>query len=167
MPEHELWAIFTKNDFVDKSAHKIVAKNWHLALYELSDDVLISTKMIDSIYKHNQKIWKYLNQHGHQNAEMEFMDEVNKIKKDISKAIGLSIKEIDLTKYKIPDISYLHSEFFTEIAQLKEHLYHFNIYNYDYKEKYSQEQLLIQYTVDTDNEKIINIKGNTLKNDGK
>jgi len=165
LPKFELWAIFIKNDFVDKSAHKIIAKKWHLELYELSDNVLESTKMIDSIYKHNQKIWQYLNQHGHQHAEMEFMNEVIKVKNEISKAVSLSINKIDLTQYKIPNISYLHSEFYTEIDSIKTHQYRFSIYNFDYKKKYTQTNLLIQYTVDINTEKIKIIKGN--KNDGK
>jgi hypothetical protein len=160
-PFLEVWTLFSDNSFVNSNAHRIASKNWPFTIYSMSGDVILDEKIVDSVQKNNQTVWQYLDSHGHENSEKEYLQEYYTEKREISKAIKISQAQLDLSKYKPKETSYLHAKFYVGVTKIKEHIYQFSIFVIDYNKPYSQEEIILKYQVNTEKEEITILKNTT------
>ncbi len=157
-PYLEVWTLFTNDSFVNSNAHRIASQKWPFTTYSMSGSIILDEKIVDSVQKNNQTVWQYLDMHGHKDSRKTYLGQFYTEKQEISKAIQISKTQLDLSKYKPQEVSYLHAKFYVGITKIKEHFYQFSIFVIDYNKPYSQEELMLKYLVNTDKETIKIIK---------
>jgi len=157
-PYLEVWTLFTDDSFVNSNAHRIASQKWPFTIYSMSGSIILDEKIVDSVQKNNQTVWQYLDTYGYKNSKKTYLGQFYSEKKEIEKAIQISRAQLDLSKYKPKETSYLHAKFYVGVTKIREHTYQFSIFVIDYNKPYSQEELMLKYIVDTDKEEIQIIK---------
>ena len=153
-PYMEVWTLFSDDSFINSNAHRIASQKWPFTIYSMSGSVVLDEKIVDSVQKNNQTIWQYLDSHGRKNSKKQYLHDFYIERNAINKAIQISRNKIDLTQYKPKESSYLHTKFYVGITKIKDNIYQFNIFMIDYNKPYSQEELIVKYTIDIKNETI-------------
>ncbi|MBC8884132.1 hypothetical protein H9X57_14540 [Flavobacterium piscinae] len=81
----EIWT-YSIGNFVNLNAEKIIERKFPFKIKAVSGDVL-SEESIESIEKHNSKVWNYIDSLGYNNIKeeynLELKAEINRIKKQL------------------------------------------------------------------------------------
>ncbi|RXR34779.1 hypothetical protein EQG68_02395 [Flavobacterium piscinae] len=151
----EIWT-YSIGNFVNLNAEKIIERKFPFKIKAVSGDVL-SEESIESIEKHNSKVWNYIDSLGYNNIKeeynLELKAEINRIKKAIE--ISKSNKRITKLYLKLKDQNLGN---FIKLSKKDNNIYNFKVYSFDLNKIENNENLILDFSIDIKKNKIYIIK---------
>lgn len=126
--ELELWT-YNLGNFVNKHAHKFVASKWPFTTKAIVGDV-VDNYIIDSIEKHNYKVWLYLETKGYRYAKDKYYKEVEDEATNIKKALKLVENQPEVISF-IERLRLEKRMKSTKLVKINETTYKFSVFSFN------------------------------------
>jgi hypothetical protein len=144
----EIWTLFSKGNFVNLNAERIVEKKWPFKIKGIAGDVF-PEELMDSVDIHNKRVWNYLDAHGYVNSQKEFETELVSEIKRIKKAVDIAnadkrVKALIEKWRKDERLNY------TELNKLSDVKYEFLLFSFEIDGLPTEHRFELKYIADLD-----------------
>lgn len=148
----EIWTLFSRGNFINQNAERIVEKNWPFKIKGIAGDTF-AEDLIDSVEIHNNRIWNYLDANGYSDSKKKFETDLLREIKRIKKAVDISNSDKKvIALFDKWRKNGLHN--FTKLNKLSDVKYEFSLYSFDVNDLDKDQTFEMRFIVNLTEKKI-------------